>query len=734
MIERDFEIPFVAGIALREKQIQQNYRPIVAVHKWFARRPGTLFRALLLAEFGNEPVSKRFFHDNAFPDVSILDPFMGGGTTMLEANRLGCSVTGADINPMAWWIVKQEIGTLDLAAYRCATERLRADLATVLDQYYVTKCLCCGNLATVKYFLWVKTVSCSGCKVDVDLFPNYLLSEDVRHTANVIVCGHCGNLYDTPDRKRPAPCPNCGRPHTKDFVAHHNTVRCRACGANNRYPRSESGPPQHRMFAIEYFCDRCSATHKGRFFKAPDKDDHARYQEAHERLKASRPRFIPDAEIPHGDETARLHRWGYRRYREMFNSRQLLGLEVSCRRISKEKDIRIVDALATNLSDLLRYQNMLCRYDAMALKSLDIFSVHGFPVGLVQCESNLLGVSSSSKIGPIGSGGWLNIIEKFAKAKEYCEHPFEIRQTGKMKQQVPIPKEWIGDSATGNGRSSVRNVTLLCADAASADFGERRFDAVFTDPPYFRNVQYAELMDFCYVWLKRLVGDRHPEFGEASTRHPNELTGNESMGRNLAHFTEGLSAVFRKMAAALKPGSPLAFTYHHNQLDAYLPVAVAILDAALVCSGSIPCPAEMGASIHINGTGSSIMDTVFICRSTGLYPRRWLASNPKELAAVIQADLDLLGRGNVEATKGDIKCIATGHLIRLAIWNLRNQWEPSAPTDSRIRAVQGWIQKFGGIDAVLEELGSSFDGANRLQLWVAMEESPKRRGRDEIPF
>ena len=41
-IERDFDIPFVAGLALREKQIQQNYRPVIAVHKWFARRPGTL--------------------------------------------------------------------------------------------------------------------------------------------------------------------------------------------------------------------------------------------------------------------------------------------------------------------------------------------------------------------------------------------------------------------------------------------------------------------------------------------------------------------------------------------------------------------------------------------------------------------------------------------------------------------------------------------------------------------
>ncbi len=60
-IERQFNISFVAGLALREKQIQQNYRPIIAVHKWFARRPGTLFRALLLSEFVNGPVRDTFW-------------------------------------------------------------------------------------------------------------------------------------------------------------------------------------------------------------------------------------------------------------------------------------------------------------------------------------------------------------------------------------------------------------------------------------------------------------------------------------------------------------------------------------------------------------------------------------------------------------------------------------------------------------------------------------------------
>ena len=51
MIETRFDVPFMADLALREKQIQQNYRPPIAVHKWFARRPGTVFRGLVLSEF-----------------------------------------------------------------------------------------------------------------------------------------------------------------------------------------------------------------------------------------------------------------------------------------------------------------------------------------------------------------------------------------------------------------------------------------------------------------------------------------------------------------------------------------------------------------------------------------------------------------------------------------------------------------------------------------------------------
>jgi len=732
MIERDFDVPFVADLALREKQIQQNYRPIMAVHKWFARRPGTLFRALILSEFLEGPLREKFYQGQSLRGVRVLDPFMSGGTTLVEANRVGCAVTGFDINPMAWWIVRQEIGGLDVEGYLTAARALRDALEGEIGDLYRTRCLECGAKdAHVKYLLWVKTLSCQSCLKSIDLFPNYLLSEDVRHPTNVFVCRACSQLFDSESRKEPAACPHCQTRFSVEFTAHRNRCKCQHCGAVNSYPVPSSGPPSHRMFAMEYHCERCRERHEGRYFKKPSAEDLKRYDEAAARLGSLKAAFIPQEAIPPGDETDRLHRWGYRHYREMFNARQLLGLELSCCHVRGQEDALIADALATNLSDLVRYQNMLCRYDTMALKSLDVFSVHGFPVGLIQCESNLLGVAGRKTA--VGSGGWLNVIEKFAKAKAYCRQPFEIRHEGSRKIQVTIANEWIGDRRNGFDHSEIKQVTLDCADAAEVDFNGQKFDAILTDPPYFRNVQYAELMDFCYVWLRKLIKANHPEFTAVTTRHANELTGNFCMGRTLEHFTEGLSRVFDKMARALKPGAPLAFTYHHNRLDAYFPVAVAILDAGLVCSASLPCPAEMGASIHINGTASSIIDTVFVCRSTGRFPRRWLAEDAAALARIVRDDFRLLESGQVKPTQGDTRCIVFGHLIRLAVWNLRITWNRGGTVSARIATVRKWIELFGGVEAVLMELGDAYSTASPKQHWQ-LSEAAYRTCTDEVSF
>lgn len=693
-IEYQFDIPFVAQLASREKQIQQNYRPIIAVHKWFARRPGTLFRALLLSEFVHGPVRETFFRSHDLNGIRIADPFMGGGTPLLEANRVGCNVIGYDINPMAYWIVRQEIEPLDLHAYRNAASKVATTLEKSVGRLYRTECLHCTQSDTaVKYFLWVKTNCCSGCGLEFDLFPGYLLAENQRHPKYVVVCSSCGELNEVDSRKNLGACYKCKTVITLEGPAKRNRCQCPHCGEMNAYPQPMKGSPKHRMFAIEYHCHICKPRHQGRFFKRPDSNDLAKYAEAAQTWSRDRKIYVPDDEIPAGDETDRLHRWGYKHYRDMFNERQLLGLELLCRAISKEPEDRVRSALATNLSDLLRYQNMLCRYDTYALKSLDIFSVHGFPVGLVVCESNLLGIMNQSSANNIGSGGWSNIVEKFSKAKQYCEEPFEVIYEGGRKIQMPISNEWIGDTRPGH-RS--RGVFLDCSSSTRAKLNDASVDAVFTDPPYFGNVQYAELMDFCYVWLRRLWAERERIFGRRTTRSDDELTGNATMDRGMNHFTTGLSSVFSRMAKALKPGAPLVFTYHHNTIEAYYPLAVAILDAGLVCSASLPCPAEMGASIHINGTQSSVVDTVFVCRSTGRISRRSIASTSEAIACLVREDLEQLRAAGIKPTRGDARCIAYGHLTRLAIWNLRGRWNKKLPIDERIQLVAAAIQSLGG--------------------------------------
>jgi len=704
-IESRFDVPFVAEMALREKQVQQNYRPIIAVHKWFARRPGTLFRALVLAEHGERPLREGFFLPNDLTGLHVADPFMGGGTPLLEANRVGCDVTGWDINPMAYWVVRQEVQHLDRAAYRRAAGHVRSRLEEKLGHLYQTRCEVCGCLdAAVKYFIWVKTQRCRGCGEELRLFPGHLIAKDRRHPLNVFVCGSCGGLTETAERSSPGLCCHCSWPLTAKGAA-RGRCRCPRCGEANGYPVVSDGPPRHEMAAIEYHCRHCRPSHKGRFFKQPDCDDLARYAAAEEAWRGVTPRFVPEDAIPPGDETDRLHRWGYRHYREMFNSRQLLGLETICRQVSAARTPAVRDALATNLSDLLRYQNMLCRYDTMALKSLDIFSVHGFPVGLVQCESNLLGIPGKTRGTNVGSGGWSNIVAKFLRAKEYCDHPFEVLYRDRRKVVVPVVGEWIGEDPPSGLRGRPRRADLRCGSATEAELPPASLDGVFTDPPYFANVQYAELMDFCYVWLRRLVGD-DPAFAPATTRHSQELTGNVTMARGLDHFTDGLVAVFRRMAVALKPGAPFAFTYHHNTIDAYCPAAVAMLDSGLVCTASLPCPAEMGGSIHINGTVSSIVDTVFVCRTTGRIKRRLLVDSPAAIAALVAADLAALSEAGMRVTHGDARCITFGHLIRLAVWRLRDGWDGSDPTFlklSRVAAAASALGGAGGVEALLPE-------------------------------
>lgn len=547
-LEERFDIPFVARLALREKQVQQSYRPIIQIHKWFARRPGSVFRSLLLSEFGNQPLEQAYFSSNRVDGV-IADPFAGGGTTVFEAARIGLGVIGCDINPMSYWTVKQAVEPLDLGLFRATARKVIADTADHVGHLYETRCDQCGRLAHVKYFFLVKTCRCPSCSSEVSLFPGSRIAEACRHPREVYHCPSCDCLREVEASDSPR-CPQC------DFdllirPVERGRATCLRCGESFRYLPHLARPPAHRLFGLEYHCDYCYGDTVGRQFKTPDPDDLARQNEASSSLEAVLDALpIPDEPIPPGDETSRLRRWGYRRWSELFTDRQRLGLGLLMNRIMEVSDGPTRHALATVFSDFLRYQNLLCRYDTYALKCQDVFAVHGFPVALLACENNLLGVPR------IGSGSFVHFVEKYIKAKEYAKHPYETGTERRRKAVIMTLGERIETPlASTESQVSASRVFITSAPSQTLRLAPDSLDGVFTDPPYFSNVQYAELMDFCYVWLKRLVTD-DPHFTGDTTRSPDEATGNTTQGRGLAEFTQALSEVFCAMAKALRVNAP----------------------------------------------------------------------------------------------------------------------------------------------------------------------------------
>jgi uncharacterized Zn finger protein (UPF0148 family) len=216
-IEVGFPIVEINRLAVPERN---SFKPIYQMHKWFARRASCVFRAILLGALkpAFEPEGKpvdlmaEFYKDHTDdPNTSgktILDPFMGGGTTVVEALRLGCKVIGIDLNPVAWFIVKTEVEPVDLNELEEAFERLAErpvewnegkPLRDTLLNLYKTE-VEPGIEADVIYTFWVKHAICTdpNCKKEVPLFDDYIIAyktPSVRYHPDV-TCPHCGKIYD----------------------------------------------------------------------------------------------------------------------------------------------------------------------------------------------------------------------------------------------------------------------------------------------------------------------------------------------------------------------------------------------------------------------------------------------------------------------------------------------------------------------------------------------------------
>jgi putative DNA methylase len=128
-------------------------KPIYQMSKWWARRRSSVFRSLLIAAATEAPcdptqAAKRVWdhyycnHQKAgtFRKLRILDIFMGGGTTLVEGVRLGMQVVGVDLNPVAWFVTKNELACSDLDQVKGLFDHIEAEVKPLVQPFYTTTC------------------------------------------------------------------------------------------------------------------------------------------------------------------------------------------------------------------------------------------------------------------------------------------------------------------------------------------------------------------------------------------------------------------------------------------------------------------------------------------------------------------------------------------------------------------------------------------------------------------
>ena len=651
-ITRDFPIEFVNAIVHKEVQ---GKKPIYNLHRWWARRVGTTFRMMLLTALSreldaDEADPRLLFYDSRPLSTSegqppiVLDPFMGGGTTIVEGLKLGCKVVGVDLNPVAWFVTKKEVDPVDLEALQREFERLEATVGERIKGYYKTTCPDCRGEADIVCLFWVKVARCGNpaCGQDVPLFDEFMLAdhkERKRKNAPLgsftVLCPTCEEVFQTTTIKEEVSCPACGR----GFVPSQGYVgrgkyTCPACGQQDQVVsalRRLEEPLPARMFAIEYYCSHCDA----RAYKRIDPPDVALFEQARAELAKRWPnwlgRLIPDQEVMDGEKTGDLLRHNYRHFYQIFNERQLLCLGYLLGSILDEEDENIREFLLAAFSDALTANNMFCRYDSATLKIADMFGRHAFWPPNSPAENNLWGA------GRLGRGSFFNYMGWVQRAKQYALQPYEALPDG----NADLRNKLIGQLGSDAAKLVKRNrvfLTMPIVGIQAADFQaladgdgtsllrcqtaedlsfvpEASVDAVISDPPYYSNVMYAELSDFFYVWLRLGLQDRYPDaFGPPYAPKGREIVVNEKQGKNEQFFLSGLARVFRECRRVLKDDGLMAFTFHHAEADAWADVLQALLEASFYVVAVYPVFSEMRTSGHIRGKRARTFDTIVVAR------------------------------------------------------------------------------------------------------------------------
>lgn len=607
-----FPFEYFGDIAELESWRKEINRPIYHIHKWWAQRLGSVFRAIVIGTFApkGSNVYEMFYQPVRLTGTVIFDPFMGSGTTIGEVLKLGARAIGRDLNPVSYFIVKNALG---IHPRKKVIETFRAiehDIAPAIRRFYQAH-LPEGGMADVLYYFWVKAIPCPKCERSVDLFSSYIFSQHVYPARNPEaqgVCPNCGAInrirYDT----ELYTCSACGKAYNPQVgPAKGLNAVCPGCG--HSFPIAKAvqkydEPPGHRLYAKMVL--RPNGTKE---YLPIDDYDLKLYQEASQALK-KRKKAYPIVSIEAGYNTNQALNYRYQYWHQMFNDRQLLCLSLLADRIRKIPDSRLRNLFTCLFSGILEFNNMFASFKGEGTGAVrHMFSHHILKPERTPLEANLWGTTKSS-------GAFSTLFEsRLLRAIDYSENPFEIspiynngKITGEKVYGLSCP---LGAESAENfdDFQGGKDLYLSCGDSAKTELSAESVDAIITDPPFFDNVHYSQLADFFFVWQRHILGANGNHYGK-STRSDVEVQQSDS-----TIFTERLFGVWKECNRVLRREGLLVFTYHHSREEGWYSVLEAIFRAGFAIVATHPIKAEMSVAMPKFQAKEPIdLDIIIVCR------------------------------------------------------------------------------------------------------------------------
>ena len=491
----------------------------------------------------------------------------------------------------------------------------------------------------------IGNVGCPWCHSQVSPIKHKAKPKRKKVELTVLLCPKCEEVWQfRGPLSDEVNCPGCNHKYNPKDGNLPDKGKCRcSCGNDSKIIDSirtlpeDQTIPQH-PYGIEAYCPACDAKpgqdndeeqdstgdlfsepalavplipnhqsaknprsflwkNNGKYFARVTPADLACFQKASntwENTKTILP--YPKSKIQKGQETTRLLEHHYVYWHQMFNPRQLLTLATLLDAIMKEQVGNVRNMLLCTFSACLERNNMFCRYfnDRNTIQAN--FDRHDFAAKLTPAENSLF---QSGKI----RGSFPNMFKRVFEGKQYCEKPYDNdRETPDSRTRPSLECVYSGQSELNCGDS--REVVRLRNDL---------WDVVITDPPYAGNVNYSELSDFFYVWLRLALKDQYPQFGPDYVPKAAEIVENISRNKSRDDFRQGLLEVFSEARKKLKSDGVMVFTFHHAENEAWETVLEAISEAGFALVAAYPVHGEKETSLNLMDTTGISFDLVHVC-------------------------------------------------------------------------------------------------------------------------